>query len=92
MRSVNATKFGVKSTYDEKLYKYVLKLRIPHLPCSTAIDKSHPDYKKRAQLAEEVARDIEASFPCSCLTHQRSEKGRKEKSEAVSEEVCSTRS
>lgn len=42
---VNENKFGVQSTYDENLY-------------TTAIDRSHPEYKLREKKAEQLADEI----------------------------------
>ncbi|KAI2610860.1 uncharacterized protein GGS25DRAFT_519159 [Hypoxylon fragiforme] len=46
--AVNERQFGIKSTYDENIY-------------TTAIDKSHPQYKERMAAAERKAREIERS-------------------------------
>lgn len=46
--AANERKFGIKSTYDENIY-------------TTAIDKSHPQYKERVAAAEKKAREIERS-------------------------------
>ncbi|KAI2631845.1 hypothetical protein GGR54DRAFT_2368 [Hypoxylon sp. NC1633] len=46
--AVNERQFGIKSTYDENIY-------------TTAIDKSHPQYKERVAAAERKAREIERS-------------------------------
>jgi PAB1-binding protein PBP1 len=46
--AVNERQFGIKTTYDENLY-------------TTAIDKSHPQYKERLARAEKAAKEIEGS-------------------------------
>ncbi|KAI0385413.1 hypothetical protein F5Y04DRAFT_276744 [Hypomontagnella monticulosa] len=46
--AANERKFGIKTTYDENIY-------------TTAIDKSHPQYKERVAAAEKKAREIERS-------------------------------
>lgn len=46
--AANERQFGIKSTYDENIY-------------TTAIDKSHPQYKERVAAAEKKAREIERS-------------------------------
>ncbi|KAI1460938.1 hypothetical protein F4805DRAFT_465379 [Annulohypoxylon moriforme] len=46
--AANERQFGIKSTYDENIY-------------TTAIDKSHPQYKERMAAAERKAREIERS-------------------------------
>ncbi|KAI1659291.1 hypothetical protein F4813DRAFT_388000 [Daldinia decipiens] len=46
--AVNERQFGIKTTYDENIY-------------TTAIDKSHPQYKERVAAAEKKAREIERS-------------------------------
>lgn len=43
--SVNQSKFGVNSTYDEHLY-------------TTVIDRSHPEYQMRERRAEQIAGEI----------------------------------
>ncbi|CCE63408.1 hypothetical protein TPHA_0E03180 [Tetrapisispora phaffii CBS 4417] len=45
--AVNEKKFGVTSSYDEHFY-------------TTKIDKSHPEYRKRLQEAEKLAKEIES--------------------------------
>jgi len=44
----NERRFGITTDYDENIY-------------TTAIDKSHPDYKQRLAVAERKAREIERS-------------------------------
>ena len=44
----NERRFGLKTDYDENIY-------------TTAIDKSHPQYKQRLAEAEKKAREIERS-------------------------------
>lgn len=46
--AVNERLFGLSTDYDETIY-------------TTAIDKSHPDYKKRYAEADRLAREIEHS-------------------------------
>ncbi|KAI1107420.1 hypothetical protein F4804DRAFT_339996 [Jackrogersella minutella] len=46
--AANERQFGIKTTYDENIY-------------TTAIDKSHPQYKERVAAAEKKAREIERS-------------------------------
>lgn len=46
----NERLFGLKTDYDENIY-------------TTAIDKSHPQYKERLAAAERKAREIERSAP-----------------------------
>lgn len=46
----NERLFGLKTNYDENFY-------------TTAIDKSHPEYKERIAAAEKKAREIERSAP-----------------------------
>lgn len=46
--AVNERQFGIKTTYDENIY-------------TTAIDKSHPQYKERVAAAEKKAKEIERS-------------------------------
>ncbi|KAI1492869.1 hypothetical protein F5X96DRAFT_677500 [Biscogniauxia mediterranea] len=46
--AANERQFGIKSTYDENIY-------------TTAIDKSHPQYKERMAHADKKAREIERS-------------------------------
>lgn len=46
----NERLFGLKTDYDENIY-------------TTAIDKSHPQYKERMAAAERKAREIERSLP-----------------------------
>lgn len=46
----NERLFGLKTDYDENIY-------------TTAIDKSHPQYKERLAAAEKKAREIERSVP-----------------------------
>ena len=45
----NERRFGITTDYDENIY-------------TTAIDKSHPDYKQRLAVAERKAREIERSL------------------------------
>ncbi|KAI0485736.1 hypothetical protein F4859DRAFT_393953 [Xylaria cf. heliscus] len=46
--AVNERQFGIKTTYDENIY-------------TTAIDKSHPQYKERLAKADKAAKEIENS-------------------------------
>lgn len=46
--AVNERQFGIKTTYDENIY-------------TTAIDKSHPQYKERLAKADKAAKEIESS-------------------------------
>ena len=46
--AANERQFGIRSTYNENIY-------------TTAIDKSHPQYKERVAAAERKAREIERS-------------------------------
>ncbi|OTB04217.1 hypothetical protein M426DRAFT_165066 [Hypoxylon sp. CI-4A] len=46
--AANERQFGIKTTYDENIY-------------TTAIDKSHPQYRERVLAAEKKAREIERS-------------------------------
>ncbi|KAK4236043.1 hypothetical protein C8A03DRAFT_45893 [Achaetomium macrosporum] len=46
----NERLFGLKTDYDENIY-------------TTAIDRSHPQYKERMAAAEKKAREIERSIP-----------------------------
>jgi PAB1-binding protein PBP1 len=46
----NERLFGLKTDYDENIY-------------TTAIDKSHPQYKERLAAAERKAREIERTLP-----------------------------
>lgn len=46
--AANEQKYGVQTTYDEDIY-------------TTAIDKNHPDYRRRVAEAERLAREIEGS-------------------------------
>jgi PAB1-binding protein PBP1 len=46
----NERLFGLKTDYDENIY-------------TTAIDKSHPQYKERLAAADKKAREIERSVP-----------------------------
>ncbi|KAI0025724.1 hypothetical protein F4780DRAFT_222330 [Xylariomycetidae sp. FL0641] len=48
--AANEAQFGIKSTYDENIY-------------TTAIDKSHPQYRERVAAADRKAREIERSVP-----------------------------
>ncbi|KAI1329367.1 hypothetical protein F5Y16DRAFT_108068 [Xylariaceae sp. FL0255] len=57
--AANETQFGIKSTYDERYY-------------TTAIDKSHPEYKERLARAERTAKEIERSVPTTA--HQAEER------------------
>lgn len=50
--AANERLFGLKTDYNENYY-------------TTAIDRSHPQYKERAALAERAARDIEGSAPAT---------------------------
>jgi PAB1-binding protein PBP1 len=47
--SANEQLFGLKTDYDENMY-------------TTAIDKSHPQYRDRVAAAEKKAREIERSL------------------------------
>ncbi|KAJ8126904.1 hypothetical protein O1611_g6734 [Lasiodiplodia mahajangana] len=46
--AANERQFGIRTTYDENIY-------------TTAIDKSHPQYKERLAKAEKAAKEIEGS-------------------------------
>ncbi|KAI1311713.1 hypothetical protein F5Y03DRAFT_286746 [Xylaria venustula] len=46
--AANERQFGIKTTYDENIY-------------TTAIDKSHPQYKERLAKADKAAKEIEGS-------------------------------
>ncbi len=46
----NERLFGLQTDYDENIY-------------TTAIDKSHPQYRERIAAAERKAREIEQSVP-----------------------------
>ncbi|KAI0407975.1 hypothetical protein F4802DRAFT_496176 [Xylaria palmicola] len=46
--AANERQFGIKTTYDENIY-------------TTAIDKSHPQYKERLAKADRTAKEIENS-------------------------------
>ncbi|KAI1281715.1 hypothetical protein F5Y07DRAFT_395564 [Xylaria sp. FL0933] len=46
--AANEQQFGIKTTYDENIY-------------TTAIDKSHPQYRERLAKADKAAKEIEGS-------------------------------
>lgn len=48
--AVNERNFGTQSTYNEEEY-------------TTSIDRSHPEYKRRAAQADRLAKEIEGSAP-----------------------------
>lgn len=67
----NEKKFGLKSDYDETFY-------------TTALDKSHPDYKRREANAIRVAREIEGSTASN--VHIAEERGLKYDDSGLDEE------
>ncbi|TGJ84238.1 hypothetical protein E0Z10_g4515 [Xylaria hypoxylon] len=46
--AANERQFGIKTTYDENIY-------------TTAIDRSHPQYRERMAIADKTAKEIEGS-------------------------------
>jgi len=68
---VNERLYGLKTNYDENMY-------------TTAIDKSHPDYHKRAIAADRIAREIESSSTSNA--HVAEERGQKVAEEQVEDE------
>ena len=69
--AVNERLYGVKSDYDETLY-------------TTAIDRTAPDYKKRAAAADRIAREIE-STPTTNV-HLAEERGQISQTDGLDEE------
>ena len=67
----NERLYGLKTNYDESFY-------------TTTIDKSHPDYKKRAAEADRIAREIEGTSTMNA--HVAEERGQKVADSGLDEE------